>query len=485
MNWFKKRKYKDNIFASAMSRFSRFGGESFSSFFSNERASQSEKMDKVVRLIHRTVNAVSNSRGFEKELKVGFVKGSSTFHPNNSVIPLPQEVAKGDITKGMDSVIGRVLVQATMHRTMSGDDANRAKIAAKGGSEIGQKVGALWTGMEHAIGKKALLSEWQGFRGYVDSFEAEQSVGAEQLQKLVNSFEVIPPPLRMDVAVATLNWNMANPDAPIKTLGTRFDKAIKTGSIILEKGEKVITGRYDIADDAFREVRKILEEEAKQEPEPQGGEGDPQEKPQDGKPQKSKGGQGKGKPQKGQPQEQAPEEPEADGEEDGDQSEGEGDKEEESGSGDEGQEEGGGEEPDEKEDGKAEGESEADGGSGEEEGEANQPPQEPQTMDAEEAKEAAKEALSKIDRAAYGMEATEAKGSNTVEIADAPDMRPLVPDGSSDRPVTYVVRCKPLPTDVTRYHQAVQGLIRSGRSGSHPFCPSNRQGVHVPRQREV
>ncbi len=473
MNWFKKRKYKDNIFASTMSRFSRFGGESFSSFFSNEGASQSEKMDKVVRLVHRTVNAVSNSRGFEKDLKVGFAKGKTMFHPSNSMIPLPQEVAKGDITKGMDSVIGRVLVQATMHRTMAAFDADRAAERARVGTASDNKVGALWAGMEHAIGKKALMSDWQGFRGYVDAFEAEQSIGAEQLQKLVNSFEMIPPPLRMDVAVAALNWNMANPDAPIKTLGTRFDKAIKTGSIILEKGEGVFSGRYGIAEEAYTEVARILKEEAEQQPEPQQGEGEPDKnEKQEGKPQKSKGGQGKGKPQKGQsePQEQAPdadggenEDEEAEGEEDGDQQDGDGEN-EEAGEGDDGQEDGGGEEPDEQEDGKSEGESEEeDGGAGGEEGEANQPPPEPQTMDAEEAKAAAAEALSKLDKSAYGMEATTANGNNSVEIGDTPDMRPIVPNGSSDRPITMVVRLKREPADVKKYQLAAQGLLRSSR----------------------
>jgi len=279
-DWYREPKYKLSTTApksywKSWYDFEDYGGaSSYSSSWVTVRKSPEEAnkiaCEDALRTIGRSANAIINSNvDQERRLSVKFSNGEDVNKIGNDVIYIsPDKILSEAEKEGRDTAIdatcGQVMLIAQLKRNVDVD----TYVTFVDSRE--HEVRSLWSAIETAVARTDVLTDWQGFKPYFDTYSRystdANSTAIKRELSANNGAE--GKPTSSKAFIKGLSWNLYHSHDPVK-----IPPVYNDGKLILAEGlanVRTCKDRWELCERVVEEARRLydLDYEEKKNKEP-------------------------------------------------------------------------------------------------------------------------------------------------------------------------------------------------------------------------
>jgi hypothetical protein len=279
-DWYREPKYKLSTTApksywKSWYDFEDYGGaSSYSSSWVTVRKSPEEAnkiaCEDALRTIGRSANAIINSNvDQERRLSVKFSNGEDVNRIGNDVIYIsPDKILSEAEKEGRDTAIdatcGQVMLIAQLKRNVDVDTYVTFVDSRD------HEVRSLWSAIETAVARTDVLTDWQGFKPYFDTYSRystdANSTAIKRELSANNGAE--GKPTSSKAFIKGLSWNLYHSHDPVK-----IPPVYNDGKLILAEGlanVRTCKDRWELCERVVEEARRLydLDYEEKKNKEP-------------------------------------------------------------------------------------------------------------------------------------------------------------------------------------------------------------------------
>lgn len=222
--------------------------------------------EEVLKTIGRSANAIINSNSNieqERRLSVKFSTGENVNRIHDNIIYISPdkilvETEKETRETCIDATCGQVMLLAQLKRNV---DVSTFETFTNSNDH---EVRSLWSAIETAVARSDVLTDWQGFKPYFDTYSRystdANSTAIKRELSASNGFE--GKPTSSKAFIKGLSWNLYHSNDPVKIPAVYND-----GKLILAEGlanVRTCRDRWELCERVVEESRRLYDIETEE-----------------------------------------------------------------------------------------------------------------------------------------------------------------------------------------------------------------------------